>query len=93
MIIGGAIPPQLWHVDTAGNADKLGDYPPHPLGFTPYYGIKLDATNRLYELGFGQPDSKDIVLRREIGGESQIVYDESTDPLVKLYMSDLITGP
>jgi len=34
-----------------------------------------------------------VIVRRDLAGTSEVVYDEANDPLVKLHISYLITGP
>ena len=36
---------------------------------------------------------QDIIVRRTLSGESQTVLDEALDPLVKIHISALVTGP
>jgi hypothetical protein len=35
----------------------------------------------------------DAIVRREIGGVSEVVYTEANDPHVKIHISGLLTGP
>ncbi|WP_437626529.1 hypothetical protein [Sorangium sp. So ce1151] len=36
---------------------------------------------------------KDLVVRREIGGASEVVHTEESEPLVRNHGSRLVTGP
>jgi len=36
---------------------------------------------------------QDIIVRRELSGASQTVFDEAANPLVKIHISGLVTGP
>jgi hypothetical protein len=35
----------------------------------------------------------DVIVRQEVGGTSDVVYSEATNPVVKIHVSTLITGP
>lgn len=89
--------PELWHVSADGGvATSLGLYPPTPGDF--YFPpaadrhMALDGCNALYQITTDS-QANHLILRRELGGTTQIVYDESYDPFVKIHISSLVTGP
>lgn len=87
-------PTELWMVNVTGTAQLVGTYPAPPAQVTPRFASELDATGRLFQIGSDTSASfTDVILRREIGGTSTVVYTEASNPLVKLHISDLVTGP
>ncbi|KYG05079.1 hypothetical protein BE21_42995 [Sorangium cellulosum] len=86
---------ELWEVDGTGTATRLGAFPPLPAGVLSVYaiGAKLDACGGLLQIGEADDDSSDVIVRREIGGASEVVYTEATEPLVRMHGASLITGP
>ena len=83
--------PELWHVDFTGQAELVGDYPPPPQG-TGVGEARLAADGSVFQLGFGG-GSNDVIVRRTLTGTADVVYDEATNPLVKIHISSLVTGP
>jgi len=87
-------PPELWLVNITGAAQLVGTYPPPPPQTTAGFGSELDGTGRLFQIGSDTTANfTDIIVRREVGGVSTVVYTEASNPLVKLHISDLVTGP
>ena len=87
-------PTELWHVALDGTATQLGTYPPLPANQSGPYGAKLDGQGRLFQMARDTTESsRDTIVRRSIDGQSQVVYDEADDPLVKIHISSLFTGP
>lgn len=87
-------PAALWHVAADGEATWLEIYPPAPVGHTAHdYAAALDGCGALYTLGDGPGSFEDEILRRTIEGDVHVVYNEHADPLVKIHISALITGP
>lgn len=91
-------PPELWRVDgETGSSSLVGAYPALPSGARRVYvgeaDIALDGRNRLYQVGLGPGTFEDIIVRRTTGGDSEVVYTETTDPVVKLHISAIVTGP
>ncbi|WP_437751607.1 hypothetical protein [Sorangium sp. So ce1389] len=86
---------ELWEVDGAGNATQLGAFPPIPADLLYVFATssKLDACGGLVQIGHAAELAIDVIVRREIGGTSEVVYTETTDPRVKLHGSSLVTGP
>ncbi len=86
---------ELWEVDGRGNATRLGVFPPLPAEATEVSAStsKLDGCGALLQFGGGPGIFEDVIVRREIGGVSEVVYTEATDPLVKIHISALFTGP
>lgn len=86
---------ELWEVDGAGNATRLGAFPLIPAGLLYVFATssKLDACGGLVQIGRAAELAIDVIVRREIGGTSEVVYTETTDPRVKLHGSSLVTGP
>jgi hypothetical protein len=83
--------PMLWDVSASGDAVHLGDYPPLD-------GVHLSDTSRLgpdqalYDLISGEQEE---VVRRTADGDREIIYSETTDPLVRAvpFSSTVVTGP
>ena len=65
-------------------------YPKLPADVTGGYHHVLSGDDELYQ--FASRDGRDVVVRRTLGGASEVVYDEG-DHLVKIHISDLVTGP
>ncbi|WP_437499187.1 hypothetical protein [Sorangium sp. So ce1099] len=89
---------ELWQIDATGTATLIGSYPPVPAGYTvqpffPHRHHALEATGALLQFGEGPMVFQDVIVRREIGGSSAVVYDEANDPLVQIHISGLVTGP
>ncbi|MGK3999935.1 hypothetical protein [Sorangium sp. So ce1024] len=86
---------ELWEVDGDGAAARLGAFPPLPAGavHVSAYTSKLDGCGALLQFGGGPGLLEDIIVRRDIGGASEVVYTEAIEPLVKIHVSALVTGP
>jgi hypothetical protein len=84
--------PELWHVGVDGVATSLGLYPQVPPDHQAGKGV-LDGCGGLYQITYGPEVFVDLILRREIGGDTETVYTEKMDPLVKIHISSLVTGP
>ncbi|WP_438005454.1 hypothetical protein WME89_43135 [Sorangium sp. So ce321] len=86
---------ELWEVDGDGIATRLGAFPPLPAGAMQVsaYTSKLDGCGALLQFGGGLGVLEDVIVRRHIDGASEVVYTEATDPLVKIHVSALVTGP
>ncbi|MCA9623456.1 MAG: hypothetical protein KC731_30755, partial [Myxococcales bacterium] len=87
--------PELFYVDELGAASLIGVYPPPPPGQVVHnYRGAMDGCHNLFQQGPGGPSPlHDLIVRREIGGQSVVVYDEAWNPEVKLHGAWLITGP
>lgn len=83
----------LWEVTNDGVATKVGDLPPLPAGLTgePQFA-KLDGCGNVFHFA-RSAGSTDLIVRRTVGGATTIVYDESTQPVVQIHISYLLTGP
>lgn len=85
---------ELWKVTRTGTTTLLGTYPSLPARARQPSSSRLDAAGNLFQfardsdLGFN-----DLIVRRDLTGGSTIVYDEQTNPLVKIHISALVTGP
>lgn len=92
--LGAGDLPERWTITTAGVATYEGQFPARPSGLRVYMSsAKLDGDGDLFERGYHQDGSADdVVVRSNFGGSATIVYDEGTDPLIKMHISDLITG-
>ncbi|WP_437302833.1 hypothetical protein [Sorangium sp. So ce388] len=89
---------QLWEVDACGTANLLGTYPPLPTGVQPVpqsNHIKLESCGALVQIGWRIHfvPGGDCIVRREVGGVSEIVYDAMDLPTVRLNGASLVTGP
>jgi hypothetical protein len=84
---------ELWEIEPSGAASRRGEYPPLPTEITPAPGFKLLADGVAYQIVSGPRVTDDAVVRRELGGASEVVYTEADDPHVKLHISGLLTGP
>jgi len=90
----GATNPELWEVGANGIARKRGEYPALPAGAQSVgYSSRLEACGALLQFANGPMVFQDIIVRRELGGASAVVYDEATNPEVKIHISSLMTGP
>jgi hypothetical protein len=88
---GGA---ELWRVSTTGVGTKMGDYPAPPQDASLVFGARLDAAGRLFQFARDRTNSATgLIVRREIGKSSEVVYTEATNPLVRISISSLVTGP
>ena len=58
-----------------------------------FYSAKLDGCGGLVFFASGPDVFQDIIVRLDLSGSSQIVFDEATEPLVKIHISALVTGP
>jgi hypothetical protein len=86
--------PQLWRVPASGAAQLIGIYPALPANISQSQEGKLDRTGRLFEIARDTSVTfRDVIVRRTIGGTSDVVYTEATNPMVKLHISGLVTGP
>jgi hypothetical protein len=87
----------LWEIDEGGVATLVGSYPPLPPDTSAQFVFegdgRLEASGVLIQFGGGAEVFEDIILRREIGKASEVVYTEASDPLVKIHISALFTGP
>jgi hypothetical protein len=90
-----AIVEELWEVSREGLATLVGEYgvptqatPVRPRG-------RLDKTGSFFQIARGRSPDEEVILRRDISGKSEIVYTESSNPLVRMNVnvSGLITGP
>ncbi len=86
--------PTLWEVQTNGTATLRGAFSPLPAQVMGAFGGKLDGSGRLVQQARDatQPFT-DVIVRRERGGTTSVVYSEAMSPLVRLHASDLVTGP
>jgi hypothetical protein len=78
---------KLFQVSADGSSQDLGTYPPEPDGIYPYQSqqdVALTKDGTLYEIGNRMSNDLMVILRRTIGGKSEIVYDEADDPHVEI---------
>lgn len=61
--------------------------------FFPHQHHALEAMGALLQFGEGPMVFQDVIVRREIGESSVMVYDEANGPLVQSHISVLVTGP
>ncbi len=85
---------ELWEIDPTGTATLAGTYPATPAGYSPVSdGARLDPAGALFQMAHQNGVFNDVIFRREPGGAAEIIYDETTDPQVKLHISSLLTEP
>jgi hypothetical protein len=85
---------ELWQIDAMGVAVKVGAYPPAPAGYTvDATSSRLDGSGKLFQIAHANNAFVDVIFRREVGGTTDLVYTEATQPLVKIHISALLTGP
>jgi hypothetical protein len=84
---------ELWMIDASGKAEWLGEYPAFPTEVGPSPGAKLLPNGVLYQMANGPRVVHDVVVRRELGGVTEVVYTEADDPHVEVHISGLLTGP
>jgi hypothetical protein len=85
---------ELWTIDLVVGPTRIGAYPPLPaeVEHVQHWTSAIDGGGVLFQLAYAS-DQRDVIVRREVGGTSEIVYDEADDPLVKAHASFLVTGP
>lgn len=87
-------PPELWHVAFDGTATSLGAFPAPPADQEVRAESALDGEGRLVQFAQDTTETfRDTIIRRSMDGESAVIYDEADDPVVKLHISSLFTGP
>ncbi|MBL8912072.1 MAG: hypothetical protein JNM17_15360 [Archangium sp.] len=85
---------ELWRIDLAGVATKSGTFGASPPNTTASVGGSLDSAGRLFQaVNDTSAAFRDVVLMKEIGQPTVVVYTEATNPLVKIHISSLVTGP
>lgn len=83
----------LWSIDATGASELVFGYAAPPAGYTAYNRGRLDGHQNLFQLGRGPETFEDVIVRRERDGPTTVVYTEASNPLVKLHISDIVTGP
>jgi hypothetical protein len=84
---------ELWEISAAGDATRRGEYPPFPAEVMPQADAKLDPTGVLFQFAKGPNDVDDVIVRREVGGTTAVVYSEEDKPFVQIHSSGFISGP
>jgi hypothetical protein len=85
---------QLWRVNTSGAGTLVGLYPALPPNVAQFFtSAAMDRGGRLFGMTTIQGQFVDVIVRQEVGGTSDVVYSEATNPVVKIHVSTLITGP
>jgi hypothetical protein len=85
---------ELRQLTPDGTMTPVGKYPPLPAAVHSVFGSTLDGCGALLQKGTGTVGlDDDLIVRREINGASQVVYDEANNPLVRMDSSYLVTGP
>ena len=85
----------LWALGANGDITELGNYPDPPVATSLLAQTsRLGPDNALYQITSNDLSSE-LIIRRTIDGDSDIVYSESDSPNVKLdpFSSTLVTGP
>jgi hypothetical protein len=92
---GSGATTQLWRIGTTGVAQMVGTFPPFANGYSVVTGARLDRAGRLFQFAreTAQPLT-DAIVRSQVGGRSEAIYTEASNPLVKVTpFSALVTGP
>jgi hypothetical protein len=84
---------ELWQIGRAGDTVRLGEYPPFPTEVGPSPGAMLLPDGTLYQIANGPRVVTDVVVRRVLGGTTEVVYSEANEPHVRIHISGLLTGP
>jgi hypothetical protein len=84
---------ELWDIDASATATLRGEYPPFPSGLTQSVGQQLLPNGVLFEMGDDRATVDDVIVRREIGGATEVVYTEADLPNVKIHISAFVSGP
>ena len=84
---------ELWEIDASATATLRGEYPPFPSGLTQSVEQQLLPNGVLFEMGYDRKTVDDVIVRREIGGASEVVYTEADLPNVKIHISAFLSGP
>ena len=92
-VVVDQVAPELWHIGADGVAISEGVYPEPPEGYGPFLESALDPDAALVQIGWSPEPSIDVIVRRVLGGQSELIYSELNDPLVKIHISSLATGP
>jgi hypothetical protein len=90
--------PELWEIHPDGTSTMIGSYPPVPTGQGVYASTgqaALDGCGALLQMSkySGPMGFENTIVRRQVQGNSLVVYDEATMPLVRAFSSYLVTGP
>jgi hypothetical protein len=85
----------LWHVARDGHAELVGEYPAPPARSSPAYRARLSGDGALFQLATDVTAEQhtDLIIVRSLSGASDVVYDEADEPLVRIHISGLVTGP
>lgn len=86
---------ELWRVAVStGTGTRVGTFPPYPPNHMAGGEARLDRSGRLYhEARDTSVSFRDAVVRCTVGLTCEVVYTEATNPLVKIHISSLVTGP
>ena len=99
IIDGGTLPDSayLYHINFDGSVEKLGEYPNIPVEVDLADNARtcaIEASDAFLCIGRTRDSpTPNLIVRGELGVDTEIVYDESTDPLTKIGFSYLVTGP
>jgi hypothetical protein len=84
---------ELWEIDASATATLRGQYPPFPNGLQDWSLQELTPNGVLFGMANDLGTFDDVIVRREIGGVSEIVYTEADNPIVKIHGSSFLSGP
>jgi hypothetical protein len=85
---------ERWTISTSGTVTVDGVYPPLPPGIQEQFRMALDGQGNYIHNGLDtELTFVDVIVRRELGGSSEVVYTEEGDPMVRIHSSYLVTGP
>jgi hypothetical protein len=85
---------ELWHVDHEGISTLEGVYPLPPERTDRTFGARLSGDGALFQIASdAEATFNNLIVRRTVTGDSEVIYDELDEPLVKLHISWLVTGP
>lgn len=82
---------ELWYVEPDCSTTQAGIFPPAPGDLSTGRDPVIDAQGRLYTMH--SRGRADVILQRTVAGVVDIVYDEATNPLVRLHGAYMTVGP
>ena len=85
--------PELWMIQEDGSTMLVSTYAAVPAGYSADGSGLLDANQNFFQEGGGPVTFEDVIIRRAPDGVAEVAYTEASNPLVKLHISAIVTGP